>query len=229
MPRDRTGMSLFVHAHMLSWCISNATITCRFFSSYQAGTWSYRIGEFAYQSLPVKDSVTLSVQPAGQLLPEIITVPYRSRFGSSSIPFTDSKSLWANNCVARSDTNGASYYGPSIQEAGDESPRPRFQEPVTPIVNGRRVPVSVIVEDGPTMDADLPTRLQPSLPLALVNGTGAMKFYLLDDNVTGVLALGSFSGDYSGLFSGLPAGLSALKAKGATRLLIDVVSQHTLT
>ncbi|KDQ08600.1 hypothetical protein BOTBODRAFT_37753 [Botryobasidium botryosum FD-172 SS1] len=200
---------------------THATRQNRFFSSYQAGTWTYRMGDFASQSLPIKDSVTLIVQPTGQLLPEVITVPYRSRFGSSSIPFTDSKSLWANNCVARSDTNGASYYAPpSIQEADDEPPRPRFQEPVTPIVNGRRVPVSAIVEDGPTTDIDLPTRLQPSLPL--VNGTGAMKFYLLDDNVTGVLALGSFSGDYSGLFSGLPAGLAALKAKGATRLLVDV-------
>ncbi|KDQ15060.1 hypothetical protein BOTBODRAFT_131652 [Botryobasidium botryosum FD-172 SS1] len=198
---------------------THATRQNRFFSSYQAGSWTYRMGDFASQSLPVKDVATLLVQPVNQTLPEFITIPYRSRFGSSSVPFTDSKSLWENNCLARQDTNGRSYYGAPAQ-ISPEPPRPRFQEPIIPVIDGRRVEVSTIVEDGPITDIDLPTRLQPSLPP--LSGSGAMKFYLLDDGLTGVLALGSFSGNYTGLFVGLPEGLDSLKKKGATRLLIDV-------
>lgn len=50
------------------------------------------------------------------------------------------------------------------------------------------------------------------------------QFYLLDDDVTGVLALGSFADDsYEVLLDTLLNGLVDLKKRGAKRLIVDVV------
>lgn len=67
----------------------------------------------------------------------------------------------------------------------------------------------------------LPSRLSPPTP---ITGNGALQFYMLDDGKTAVLALGSFSGSFAGVQKGILDGVNAVKAKGATRLLVDVVS-----
>ncbi|KAG8748584.1 hypothetical protein FRC10_003718 [Ceratobasidium sp. 414] len=199
-----------------------------FFSSYlrAATEWSYRLGDFAQLSLPVRgDSVTLRLVRAGTNTEETYVVPYLSRIGSATVAFTNAKSLWANNCVATFSTNGASYYN-KVQakaKAKATADKPRFQpDPViAPIIDGKRQAISGLVADGPLFDITLPSRLSPPTP---ITGNGALQFYMLDNGKTAVLALGSFSGDFSGVQQGILDGVKAVKAKGATHLLVDVTN-----
>ena len=198
-----------------------------FFSSYQRAdtSWSHRLGDFASWSLPVRgDSVTLRLVRNGTNTEETYTVPYLSRVGSSTVAFTDAKSLWANNCLATSSTNGISYYDQvKSKTLAKTANKPRFQpDPViAPIIGGRRQAISGLVADGPLFDVTLPSRLTPPTP---ITGNGALQFYVLDDGKTAVLVLGSFSGSFAGVQKGILDGINAVKAKGATRLLVDVVS-----
>ncbi len=76
----------------------------------------------------------------------------------------------------------------------------------------------------PKSDVALPP---PNLPQNPINGsTGVAQFYLLEDKITGVLALGSFEEpELDPFLATLLTGLQALKANGATRLIADVVSK----
>ena len=79
------------------------------------------------------------------------------------------------------------------------------------------------MDGGPVSNIGLPEELTPSLP-ALNESYSVAQFYMLDDKVTGVLALGSFSAKNFTMFgSSLLSGLKELKEKGATRLIVDVV------
>ena len=51
----------------------------RFFSSYNRGEtgWSYLMGSFAQQSLPLTDSVTLRIQRVNSTRVESVTVRFR--------------------------------------------------------------------------------------------------------------------------------------------------------
>ncbi|CAE6532398.1 unnamed protein product [Rhizoctonia solani] len=217
-------LNLFSNAAVTGSYQAKTTRQNAFFSSYQRATseWSYRLGDFAQWSLPVRgDSVTLRLVRNGTNTEETYTVPYLSRIGSSTVAFTNAKSLWANNCVATTGTNGASYY--KAQAKSKVVAKTRFQpDPeIAPIINGRRQPISTLVADGPLFDVTLPSRLTPPTP---ITGNGALQFYMLDDNKTAVLALGSFSGDFAGVQKGILDGINSVKSKGATRLLVDVTN-----
>lgn len=71
------------------------------------------------------------------------------------------------------------------------------------------------------MDASLPGRLQPSSP---ASGLGAAQFYMLDDGKTGVLALGQIPPDFSENLDALVSGFQGLVERGATQLILDLVS-----
>lgn len=84
--------------------------------------------------------------------------------------------------------------------------------------------MNVLVDALPLSDIDLPETMQPSEP-ALNESYSVAQFYMLADNVTGVLALGSFSAsNFSAFQYSLLDGLVKLKTLGATQLLVDVVS-----
>lgn len=84
--------------------------------------------------------------------------------------------------------------------------------------------MNVILDTLPLTDIDLPEHLQPVLP-ALDHSYSVAQFYMLNDNRTGVLALGSFSAaNFSAFGNSLLAGLQGLKAMGAKNLIVDVVS-----
>lgn len=86
--------------------------------------------------------------------------------------------------------------------------------------------LNVMLDSAPATDIDLPTPLQPANP---VDGFGVGQFYLLDDGLTGVLALGSFSGNsYDLMMQGLLDGLLELRSRGAQRLVVDVVGSGVL-
>ena len=59
---------------------------------------------------------------------------------------------------------------------------------------------------------------------ALNQSYSVAQFYILDDNITGVLALGSFSAkNYTAFGLSLLTGLKELKTAGVERLIVDVV------
>lgn len=138
--------------------------------------------------------------------------------------FTDSATLRENNCVAISSTNGVDLNDASVgADAGPQVPGGRFapKPALSPSVI-RKHAVSFLLDDKPQSDVTLPPPLQPVGP---VSGTGVAQFYVLPDGKTGVLALGSFSEpSFDPFESTLLTGLQALVSKGATQLIVDVVS-----
>jgi hypothetical protein len=84
--------------------------------------------------------------------------------------------------------------------------------------------MNVMLDAIPMTNIDLPERLQPSQS-ALNSSYDVAQFYMLKDNVTGVLALGSFSArNFTAFQESMLQGLLDLKAKGAEQLVVDVVS-----
>ncbi|KAF5337318.1 hypothetical protein D9611_003167 [Ephemerocybe angulata] len=194
-----------------------------FFSSYQRSTssWNYLLGNFAQQSLPLSDSVLLTVQRTGHILPDIILLPYRSRISSSSTAFTDTASWRSGNCVAKTGTNGADINDSGSMSALTEDPTAQYeQQPTVPPT--KKQLLNVMYDDSPLSNVVLPQPLQPSLPA--INGSRSVgQFYMLKDGKTGVLALGSFSDDdYDEFLRGLLVGLLNLKSLGASQLVVDV-------
>ncbi|PBK91572.1 hypothetical protein ARMGADRAFT_1054240 [Armillaria gallica] len=194
-----------------------------FFASYHRGRdgWEYVMGNFAQQTHPLVDAVELTIQRVNSTSIDIVTIPYRSRFGSGSKNFTDFESYRANNCIAGKYTNGYDAY----EGLDGERPIAYFEQqpPVDPR-DVRRHPMNVIVDAIPPTDIKLPEELQPT-PQALNESYSVAQFYLLDDKITGVLALGSFSAqNFSTFQSSLLSGLNGLKSLGAKRLVVDVTN-----
>jgi hypothetical protein len=201
-----------------------------FFSSYNTAAtgWTYILGQFAQQALPLTDSVALTLQLVNSTLPVTVTLPYRSRIGAATVPFADSASFRANNCRAVDGTNGVDLNAPDASAGADGarlSPIVKFQQqaPVALAADRASQPLSVILDATPRLDVVLPPALTPAHP---VNGSsGVAQFFVLPGakEKTGVLALGSFSADtLDGLQSAMLGGLQTLKAQGATRLIVDV-------
>lgn len=138
--------------------------------------------------------------------------------------FTDTASLLANNCRAVPGTNGIDLNAPSVAEASPaERPVAHFQQqPPISTQDARRQRLNVILDTIPLSDVVLPSPLVPGSP---VNGSRTVaQFFLLDDNKTGVLALGSFSdNDFNAFLNSLLDGLLNLRSLGATQLIVDVV------
>lgn len=155
-------------------------------------------------------------------------IPYRSRFGSAAKNFTDGKSYRANNCINVTGTNGLNLYSSFEHE---ETVLPVAYLEQQPIISrqDRKHPINVMLDAASLSDVELPEELQP-IPVALNESYSVAQFYLLPDNTTGVLALGSFSAaNFSAFMGSLLDGLQELKSLGATRLIVDVVSEFIRT
>lgn len=88
--------------------------------------------------------------------------------------------------------------------------------------------MNAILDATTLANVELPEELQP-IPVALNESYSVAQFYLLNDNITGVLALGSFSAaNFSAFMGSLLDGLQELKSMGASRLLVDVVRAYIL-
>ncbi|QRV96973.1 peptidase family S41 protein [Ceratobasidium sp. AG-Ba] len=212
-----------------------------FFASYQG--ISYRFGDFAQLALPPQsDTIELGLIRHGTTKRETYKVPYLSQLGAADKNFTDAKSFWAKNCRPIGITNGSPKSpvvaaSPSnsskigVQRLVGEDPysRPaRFQsDPISPqMEDGKWIAVSSLVNDGPQNDVALPPRLRPP---PSVSGIGAMQWHMLDDRKTAALHLSSFSAETIGMFSSFffwaaLDGVNKVKARGATRLLIDLTN-----
>ena len=129
--------------------------------------------------------------------------------------------------MAINGTNGIDLYGDKARvQAYQQTPLPIAyfqQQPSVDYDDSRKQPINVILDGIPLTDIDLPEYLQPSMP-ALNQSYSVAQFYILNDNITGVLALGSFSAEnYTAFGISLLAGLQELKTAGAERLIVDVV------
>ncbi|KAJ3516434.1 hypothetical protein NLJ89_g1137 [Agrocybe chaxingu] len=206
---------------------SFATRQNSFFASYSRGAagWSYTMGNFAQQVHPLVDSVELTVQRATSLslaiwfgLEEFYLTSHHiaqitawRRTGPMSGPVRPLERGWRS-----SGSRNISRRPPPVTHFQ--------QQPAVDPRDARRQPMNVIMDGGPLTDIDLPEHLQPAMP-ALNESYSVAQFYMLKDNVTAVLALGSFSARNFTLFgSSLLAGLQKLKADGAQRLIVDVTN-----
>lgn len=141
------------------------------------------------------------------------------------MPFSDSKSFRDNNCVADGGTNGVDVYDTTTKRSLlPPNPANKFrQAPMPSAQEERRHLMNVMLDVAPQQDVALPPSLVPTNPLS--GSHSVVQFFQLDDKKTGVLALGSFSGDtYSALQTNLLKGLQNLKDQGATQLIVDIVS-----
>ncbi|TFY58144.1 hypothetical protein EVJ58_g6598 [Rhodofomes roseus] len=209
-----------------------ATRQNMFFSSYgrtEAG-WVYYFGDFAAQSLPLKDSValTLRIQSGSDIAFANVTLPYRSRLSSSVEPWTNASTFWANNCLATNSTNGVNLYAkPNVVVDSGERPQQPFIDPALVRARLRKHHKNELFDASMAQNIELPAEMTPSSPL---NGSsGVAQFYMLNASVTdaptGVLMLGSFSASsFNELQSSLLDGLKNLKTEGAEQLIVDVTN-----
>lgn len=152
-------------------------------------------------------------------------LPYRARIGAATVPFTNTASWRANNCVAIDGTNGENIFDSTSTPAiSPNLPLIKFkQQPDIPVPVERKQLVNVMLDTSPPSDIVLPPTLAPALPV-LSGSQNVSQFYLLQDGKTGVMALGSFSDtNFNNFLLGMLTGLQSLKAQGATQLIVDVV------
>jgi hypothetical protein len=198
---------------------ARATRENGFFASYNRGPagWAYVLGQFAQQTLPLADAVTLTIKRLNATEVEDVTLPYRARIGAGTHPFTDGPSFRAGNCRAVAGTNGASAYDVAALETADP-PTLRFAQ-MAPVSahEAKMHALNVLLDSAPRSDVELPAALAP--PAGLPGSSGVAQFFLLPDNATGVLALGSFSAaSFDDLQNATLNGLQTLVKRGATRL-----------
>ncbi|KIJ52329.1 hypothetical protein M422DRAFT_243123 [Sphaerobolus stellatus SS14] len=197
-------------------------------NNYTIGTpFGYRMGDFAMQTLPMNDNVTLTVLPVGQRNPETINVPYMSQLNTAqgATPFTDGPSFRAGNCVPINGTNGSNLNANSNSTAPTSlslAPNKSARFRPAPAPGSERRRRNMGIDESQVTDIALPPKLSPS---NVISGSSGLLFFELDDGITGVLALGSFQiGAFDAMETSLLAGLQQLKNAGRTRLLIDLTN-----
>jgi hypothetical protein len=121
----------------------------------------------------------------------VAQLPYRARINPATVPFNDSASYRANNCLAVDGTNGIDVYANSFAASAERvDPTEKFQQvpPSPPSARSKKQFKNVILDTAPFTDVTLPPVLQPSgTP---VNGSfNGGAFFLQKDGKTGVLAL----------------------------------------
>ncbi|KIY48535.1 hypothetical protein FISHEDRAFT_43153 [Fistulina hepatica ATCC 64428] len=182
-----------------------------YFASYVVvqSYWKYVLGQFAQLSLPLNDSVTMTVQLTNSTSNDTFTLPYLSEFGTDSVAFTNATTFWENNCVATASTNGADVY--------DTSSRRRRNDPET---NGKRPLISETLDLNSAPTIAMPSSLQPPIYATTWED---VNWYVLDDGITGVISVGSFDGGSEiSFWVALDNGVVVMQQRGAKRILIDL-------
>jgi hypothetical protein len=142
--------------------------------------------------------------------------------------FTDLPTFLSSHCFAQPGTNGVDLNAPNAESISPvEKPVARFQQQHAISAADAHKHLDVMLDALLPTDVVLPPSLTPQAP---INGSrNAAQFFLLDDNRTGVLALGSFSdNNFNAFLDGLLQGLLNLKSLGATQLVVDVVSTRPI-
>ena len=223
----------------VSYALSNGghlvnSLPLSFFSSYRVawGGWIYIFGDFAQQSLPLSDSVTLKVQRVNHTGSEDVVVSIHQTFYEINLTYCG-KLPYRSKSAIRFSSTAAWRNGHCINQ-GSQSRSSSSSASRTPLLNTRRTGqaptlvaekplVNVIRENALILDMSLPSALVPRIK-PITASRHAAEFYMLGNNKTGVLALGSFEDEMRPLMRTFLEGLRALKVLGATQLIIDVVS-----
>ncbi|KAJ7178031.1 hypothetical protein C8R46DRAFT_1174054 [Mycena filopes] len=176
------------------------------FSSYRlsGAAYSQRFGDLAGPSGVAQTSLTFKLIAANSTKLETVTLPYIASYLGAA--FTDGPSYWANNCAANAGTNGIDFKG----SAGLTSGTPK-----------RKQPKANIIDKSNNSAVGLPPQFEPTLP-TVGGAEGVMKSYILPGNETGVMFIGSFEGDFEGFQTDTESAVTAFKAAGVTRLIIDL-------
>lgn len=69
----------------------------------------------------------------------------------------------------------------------------------------------------------LPQQFQPTVPI-IAGQNGAVKSFILPDNITGVLFLGSFSDDEANFQNDTVTAVNVFKQRGVKQLILDVTN-----
>ncbi|KAG6860616.1 hypothetical protein C0995_009370 [Termitomyces sp. Mi166 len=174
------------------------------FTSYRiSGTdFSQRLGDLAGPMDVTQTSLTFDLIPVNSTAAETVTVPYLANYLGA--PFTDSASYWEANCAANSGTNGVD---------------------LKAVAGTRRFAMGNIIDNlkSNSNAIGLPSQFLPSIP-AVAGSEGVIKSYILPDNKTGVMFVGSFVGDYFGFQADVASAITAFKEAGVTQLLIDLTN-----
>ncbi|KAK7684903.1 hypothetical protein QCA50_011736, partial [Cerrena zonata] len=177
------------------------------FSSYRiSGTdFSQRFGDISGPAFPDKNFLTMTLIPVNSKKSETVQVPFLASYVGA--PFTDRASFWTANCAANDETNGVNLRnsGVSAKRATQKQAR------------------AVIIDKTPANGVGLPSQFQPRLPQT-DGSTGVIKSYILPDNKTGVMFVGSFEGDFNQFQTDTVAAIDQFKASGVSRLLIDLTN-----
>ncbi|KAH9834923.1 uncharacterized protein C8Q71DRAFT_132075 [Rhodofomes roseus] len=175
------------------------------FSSYRisGGNYSQRFGDLAGPVFPDLDNLTMEVILGNGTEPETVVIPYLA--GYLGEPFTDAASYWANNCAANNETNGVDYL---TQGAAAARSRATLQ------------PRGALAASN-SQGFGIPSQFVPNL--TAIYGEDILWSYILPDNKTGVMFVGSFEPeDYYGFQSQVASVISTFLEAGVTQLLIDL-------
>ncbi|KAH0578442.1 hypothetical protein H2248_003590 [Termitomyces sp. 'cryptogamus'] len=177
------------------------------FSSYRiSGTdFSQRLGDLAGPMDVTQTSLTFNLIPVNSTVAETVTVPYLANYLGP--PFIDSASYWEANCAANAATNGVDLKAPQMKA----------------VAITRRHAKGNIIDQSNSNAIGLPPQFIPSLP-SVAGSEGVIKSYILPDNQTGVMFVGSFEGDFDGFQADVVSIITTFKNAGVTQLLIDLTN-----
>ncbi|KAJ4479394.1 hypothetical protein J3R30DRAFT_3288983 [Lentinula aciculospora] len=184
------------------------------FSSYRiSGTdFSQRLGDLG-ESGPTgvkQTSLEVKLITAKSNVEETVSIPFIASF--IGVAFTDQASYWENNCAANADTNGV-----DLRSSG--STRRSIDN-----ISRRRLAKGNIIDKSNDSAIGLPPQFVPTAPQ--VDGSeGVIKNFILPDNQTGVMFVGSFEpDDFDQFQADTVAAISAFQNAGVSRLLIDLTN-----
>ncbi|THU97635.1 hypothetical protein K435DRAFT_753812 [Dendrothele bispora CBS 962.96] len=184
------------------------------FTSYRiSGTnFSQRLGDLAGPTGVKQTSLNVKLITANSTEEETVDIPYLANF--IGVNFTDAETFWSRNCAANDSTNGVDFSasGSSFRAGGNVVER------------ASRRARGVIVDKSNSSAIGLPQQFEPTIP-SVDGSTGVIKNFLLPDNETGVMFVGSFEpDDFDQFQTDVVDAIDSFKAAGVTRLLIDLTN-----
>ncbi|KAJ3795714.1 hypothetical protein GGU11DRAFT_210774 [Lentinula aff. detonsa] len=181
------------------------------FSSYRiSGTdFSQRLGDLAGPTGVKQTSLEVKLITVNSTTEETVSIPYIAGF--LGVAFTDQASYWENNCAATPDTNGMDLRSSGSSRVSTATPR-------------RRLAQGNIIDKSNDSAVGLPPQFIPTAP-QIDGSEGVIKNFILPDNQTGVMFVGSFEpDDFDQFQADTVAAISAFQSAGISRLLVDLTN-----
>ncbi|KAJ3505956.1 hypothetical protein NLJ89_g7141 [Agrocybe chaxingu] len=179
--------------------------------------FTQRMGDFA-QSLDItRTHLKVKLVLANSTEVEEVDIPFAAYYTGRN--FDNRASYWTNNCLAREDTNGVDLNTMTNQT------NITVTRSISPL-DFRKEPRADIIDLSFINPIPLPQAFLPD-GVPMPGTSDIIKPYLLPDNETGVIFIGSFvPWDFTGFQQDIVTGITALKTAGATKLLIDLTNNE---